>query len=130
MHTQLVVSTIRPDVLVAVQNVYAEAKQGAWTGELTPDVVKDIGVNWTILGHSERRTLLTESSEFIAIKTKNALENGLKVLLCIGEKLEERENGTTMKVCASQLAPVFDIVKPHFFKDMVIAYEPVWAIGK
>src|SRR5690606_11508760 len=103
--------------------------QGAWTGELTPDVVLDAGIPWTILGHSERRKYLEETPEFVAKKTAIALENGLKVILCIGETLTERESGNTMKVCISQLEPVFEVTKKNHFENVVIAYEPVWAIG-
>ena len=96
---------------------------------MTPDVVTDIGIHWTILGHSERRRLLEETPEFVAEKTKVALDNGLKVILCIGETIEERRAGNTLNVCISQLQPVFEGFKPEQLANVVVAYEPVWAIG-
>lgn len=129
MHASYVVEHLRKDIFVAVQNSFIEPKAGAWTGELTPDVIKDIGIHWTILGHSERRQYLKESPDFVAEKTRIALENDLNVILCIGESLESREAGTTMKVCISQLEPVFKAIDLKLLHKMVIAYEPVWAIG-
>ena len=82
------------------------------------------------MGHSERRhTVAAESDELIAEKTKVALANGIKVILCIGELLEDRENGNTMKVCKAQLQAVVDKVEEKDWENIVIAYEPVWAIG-
>lgn len=115
-----------PKVEIAAQNAYNKAS-GAYTGEISAESLKDIGVQWVILGHSERRTILKESDEFIASKTKFALDNGVKVILCIGETLEERKAGATLKVTARQLKAVSDIVKD--WTNIVVAYEPVWAIG-
>lgn len=113
-------------VEVGAQNVFNKGP-GAFTGEIAPQQLKDLGVNWAIIGHSERRTIIKESNEFIADKTKYALDEGVKVILCIGEVLEERENGTTLKVCATQLDAVADKVQD--WSNVVVAYEPVWAIG-
>jgi triosephosphate isomerase len=85
------------------------------------------GVKWAIIGHSERRTIFKESDEFIATKTKVALDAGLSVILCIGETLQERESGVTLGVCTRQLEAVSKIVSD--WSRIVIAYEPVWAIG-
>jgi len=94
---------------------------------MSADVLADMGIKWVILGHSERRSLYGESSEIVAKKTKYALEKGLNVILCIGEKLDEREAGTTNTVLKGQLDPCKDSVKD--WNKVVIAYEPVWAIG-
>lgn len=111
---------------VGAQNVFDKAS-GAYTGEISPDQVKDLGAKWTLTGHSERRTIIKESDDFIAAKTKFALEQGLKVILCIGETLEERKANVTLDVCARQLDAVSKIVSD--WSDIVVAYEPVWAIG-
>uniref|UniRef100_A0A674MNX9 Triosephosphate isomerase n=1 Tax=Takifugu rubripes TaxID=31033 RepID=A0A674MNX9_TAKRU len=111
---------------VAAQNCYKTAK-GAFTGEISPAMIKDCGVNWVILGHSERRHVFGESDELIGQKTAHALENGLGVIACIGEKLDEREGGITEKVVFAQTKVIADNVKD--WSKVVLAYEPVWAIG-
>lgn len=113
-------------VEVSAQNVFDKAS-GAYTGEISPEQLKDLGINWTLTGHSERRTIIKESDEFIADKTKFALDSGVKVILCIGETLEERKAGITIEVCARQLDAVSKIVSD--WSNIVVAYEPVWAIG-
>jgi len=114
------------DVSVAAQNCY-KAKSGAFTGELSPAMIQDCGVNWVILGHSERRNVFGETDQLIGEKVGFALQSGLKVIPCIGEKLEEREAGKTTEVCFNQLAAML----PHItdWSKVVLAYEPVWAIG-
>mmetsp|Transcript_2322 Transcript_2322/g.3964 ORF Transcript_2322/g.3964 Transcript_2322/m.3964 type:complete len:310 (-) Transcript_2322:224-1153(-) len=107
----------------------SEFERGAFTGNITADQIKDMGVNWTLTGHSERRTLFGETDEVVALKTKIALDNGLNVMLCIGEQLEERENGTTDVVNARQLQAVAEKLTEGEWANVVIAYEPVWAIG-
>uniref|UniRef100_A0A8D3D8F6 Triosephosphate isomerase n=1 Tax=Scophthalmus maximus TaxID=52904 RepID=A0A8D3D8F6_SCOMX len=111
---------------VAAQNCYKVAK-GAFTGEISPAMIKDCGVNWVILGHSERRHVFGESDELIGQKTAHALESGLGVIACIGEKLDEREGGITEKVVFAQTKVIADNVKD--WSKVVLAYEPVWAIG-
>ncbi|VVT54731.1 uncharacterized protein SAPINGB_P004223 [Magnusiomyces paraingens] len=113
-------------VEIAAQNSF-DRGDGAFTGEVSVAQIKDVGSTWVILGHSERRTILKESDEFIADKTKYALDNGLKVILCIGETLEERQKDETLTVCNRQLDAV--IAKVSDWSDIVVAYEPVWAIG-
>ncbi len=111
------------------QNVYP-ATHGAFTGEISPAMLKDAGCTHVLTGHSERRALLGESSEFVGQKTAFALEHGLSVVLCIGETLQEREGGKLEAVLGGQLeaglASVTDDVRPD---SLAIAYEPVWAIG-
>lgn len=113
-------------VEISAQNVYTTGS-GAYTGETSANQVLDLGATWTLTGHSERRTIIKESDEFIAEKTKFALEQGLSVILCIGETLEERKSDITLQVCARQLDAVSKIVSD--WSKIVVAYEPVWAIG-
>jgi len=119
----------RADVELAVQNLWKSNKVGAWTGELTVDLVKDFGgIKWAILGHSERRaTVSAESSELIAEEIGTALQEGMSVIACVGEKLEERKAGKTMDIVTEQLFPMLAHIKD--WTNVVIAYEPVWAIG-
>ena len=116
-------------LLVAAQNCFHK-DSGAYTGEISPQMLNDIGINWVILGHSERRHGkdygITESSQVVADKTNYALEQGLSVVLCIGETLEEREGNRTLAVINEQMAFLKSVEK---WDKLVIAYEPVWAIG-
>ncbi|CUA69824.1 triosephosphate isomerase (TIM) [Rhizoctonia solani] len=115
-----------PNIQVAAQNAYTKSS-GAYTGEISPAQLVDAGIPWVILGHSERRTLFGDTDEIVADKTKAALDAGLSVILCIGETLDEREAGITVKVCERQLDAVR--TKVTDWSKIVIAYEPVWAIG-
>lgn len=100
---------------------------GAYTGETSAVMLKDFGLNWVILGHSERRHVFGESDLDVANKVKVALDNDLSVMACIGEKLDEREAGQTDAVNARQLNAIREQVED--WSKIVIAYEPVWAIG-
>ena len=117
---------MRSDFALSAQNVLDKAK-GAFTGEISPDMAKDCGATWSIIGHSERRELFGDSNEVVGAKTAFCLASGLKVMACVGEKKEEREAGTTMDVVSAQLAAIAAQVTD--WTDVVIAYEPVWAIG-
>ena len=112
--------------VVAAQNI-SEFPNGAYTGEVSAEMLKDFGIKWTIIGHSERRTYFHESDEVVAKKVTLALEQELSVILCIGERLEEREAEQTNEVIAKQLAGAKDSISD--WKKIVVAYEPVWAIG-
>jgi len=114
------------NVGVAAQNCYKVAK-GAFTGEIAPAMIKDLGCEWVILGHSERRHVFGESDQLIGEKVKHALESGLKVVPCIGEKLEDRESGKTNDVVFAQMKALLPNITD--WSRVVIAYEPVWAIG-
>lgn len=111
---------------VAAQNCYKVAK-GAFTGEISPAMIRDCGANWVILGHSERRHVFGESDELISQKVEHALSENLGVIACVGEKLDEREAGITEKVVFHQTKAIADHVKD--WSHVVLAYEPVWAIG-
>ncbi|RQM06319.1 hypothetical protein DH86_00001114 [Scytalidium sp. 3C] len=117
---------LRPEIEVAAQNVF-DQPAGAFTGEISVQQLEDSNITWTILGHSERRTILKETDEFVASKTKSALDGGLGVIFCCGESLEEREGGKTIDVVTRQLNAVKARVSD--WSKIVIAYEPIWAIG-
>ncbi|OBT53981.1 triosephosphate isomerase [Pseudogymnoascus sp. 24MN13] len=91
--------------------------------------LKDSNIGWTLIGHSERRVILKESDEFVASKTKNALDQGVRVILCCGESLEQREKGETVSVVTAQLGAVAKAISAEQWANVVIAYEPIWAIG-
>nr|QGQ62219.1 triosephosphate isomerase [Demodex brevis] len=114
------------NIAVSAQNCY-KVKNGAFTGEISPMMLKDIGVHWVILGHSERRHIFGESNQLIAEKVEHALEEGLSVIACIGETLQERESNQTINVLCAQMTALADKIKD--WSKVVIAYEPVWAIG-
>jgi len=111
---------------VAAQNCY-KVEKGAFTGEISPQMIQDMGCNYVILGHSERRNIFREDDQLIGEKVKYALSVGLALIPCIGEKLEERENGKTEEVVFRQLEAIAANVTD--WSRVVIAYEPVWAIG-
>ena len=115
-------------VSVGAQNV-SEHKKGAFTGEVSPGMLHDIGCTYAIIGHSERRALYGETSEQVAAKFQAAQAAGITPILCVGETLEQREAGTTERVIDEQLDAVLDVVGVEAFARAVIAYEPVWAIG-
>jgi len=120
--------SLRKDFKVAAQNAYIKAT-GAFTGEISPAQLADAQIPYVILGHSERRTLFNENSEFVAQKTKVAIDAGLSVILCIGETLVEREAGKCTQVIEAQLQAVVQLTQEADWSKIVIAYEPVWAIG-
>lgn len=104
-------------------------KEGAYTGEVSAPMLSAIGCKWVIIGHSERRQYFGETDETVLKKTVAALEAGLTPIVCLGERLEEREAGSTEAVCAAQLAGGIQGLDAQQFARIVIAYEPVWAIG-
>ncbi len=118
----------RKNMSVGAQNMYFEEK-GAFTGEISPVMLQDLGVTWVIIGHSERRHVFGETDEFIARKIVSALAHELKPIFCIGEKLEQRDAGTTVSVLEDQLSTGLSGVKPEQMEKVTVAYEPVWAIG-
>ncbi|MES9937885.1 MAG: triose-phosphate isomerase [Sedimenticola sp.] len=116
------------DVAWGGQDVSVHAS-GAYTGEISTAMLQDFGCKYAIVGHSERRTYHNESDELVAQKYAAARAAGLVPILCIGETLEEREQGITEEVCARQLDAVIDLEGVDALADGVVAYEPVWAIG-
>jgi triosephosphate isomerase len=115
-------------VFLAGQNMHSELS-GAFTGEISPTMLTDVGCSHVILGHSERRQYFGETDEGVAKKTKVALDNGLLPISCVGETLEEREGGKTMDVVGRQVDAILNAVSAEEAGRVVIAYEPVWAIG-
>ena len=113
------------NIKVGAQNCASEDK-GAYTGEVSPSMLVDAGCEYVILGHSERREYYGETDEIINKKTKLALEKGLKVILCVGETLNDRETGKTFELIKTQTVAGLQGVD---IKNITIAYEPVWAIG-
>lgn len=116
------------NIILGAQNMHFE-KEGAFTGEISPLMLKEFGVRYVIIGHSERRHVFNENDGLINKKIKSALENGLKPIFCVGETLGERENGNTEDVVRSQVNKGLDGIPKKEMKNIVIAYEPVWAIG-
>jgi len=115
-------------IALGAQNMYPD-KEGAFTGEVSPTMLLDLGCKYVILGHSERRHKLGESDSFINQKVECALAAGLNAILCVGETLEQRNAKQTEAVLDSQLSQGLANVPPEFFSRLSIAYEPVWAIG-
>jgi len=113
---------------VGAQNMYYE-KEGAFTGEISPVMIKDCGAAFVLLGHSERRHIFHETDTLINKKIKAALTYGLQPMVCVGELLEERESGKTNIVLESQVKGAFEGLRTEDMKNISIAYEPVWAIG-
>lgn len=129
IYVQQVASIVEgSNIKVGVQNVSAEPK-GAFTGEISISMAQDFGCDYILIGHSERRTLFGETDADVAKKMKAVVDAGLTPVICVGETLEERESGRTEAVIEMQLTSVIDAIGIEAFKNAVIAYEPVWAIG-
>jgi len=127
VHLQLVMNALKTDkIQVAAQNA-SQYTDGAYTGDVSATQVKDFGVNWVILGHSERRKLFGETDKIVAEKVAAALKAGLNVISCIGETLDERKAGQTLAVVTRQIEAIAAVVQD--WSRVVVAYEPVWAIG-
>ncbi|MBN3038449.1 MAG: triose-phosphate isomerase [Candidatus Omnitrophica bacterium] len=116
------------NIKLGAQNVYWE-DSGAYTGEIAPAMLKEIGCTYVIIGHSERRTYFGESNETVNKKIKAALVHGLLPIMCIGERLEEREQGKTFAVLEDHLQGGLEGISADDMLKIIIAYEPVWAIG-
>mmetsp|Transcript_4813 Transcript_4813/g.6604 ORF Transcript_4813/g.6604 Transcript_4813/m.6604 type:complete len:315 (+) Transcript_4813:75-1019(+) len=130
LHLPSVLAGVTSGVQISSQNIAKHAGYGAFTGEITAQMLKEFGVSWCITGHSERRAMEGETSEIVAAKTKLAIDNGLKVIFCCGETLEEREAGKLNDVVlADQCMALKNALTLEDWASVVIAYEPVWAIG-
>ena len=113
---------------VGIQNTFIH-ESGSYTGEVSPKQARSLGVSYTILGHSERRAMFAETDETVNLKVKAALAHDLKPIVCCGESLEERENGTTHQVLDVQIAKAFEEIAEESLNSIIVAYEPIWAIG-
>lgn len=116
------------NILLGAQNVYYQ-DEGAYTGEISASMLQNIGCDYVIVGHSERREFFYESSQEVARKVRQSLLFRIKPIICVGEKLEERESGKAQNVVKEQIEAIFEYLKPHDAGSIVFAYEPVWAIG-
>ena len=116
------------NIQVGAENMYFEEK-GAYTGEISPNMLTDAGVKYVVLGHSERREYFAETNETVNKKMLKAFEHGLTPIMCCGETLEQREQGVTMDFIRQQVKVGFQNVTADQAKTAVIAYEPIWAIG-
>lgn len=113
---------------IGAQNMH-EKDSGAYTGEISAIMLKSTGVDYVIIGHSERRQYFNETDESVNAKVLKALETDLKPIICVGETLEQRENGTTHNVLDIQVTKALENVNANQISDVIIAYEPIWAIG-
>ena len=116
------------EITVAAQNMH-QATNGAYTGEISANMLKSIGIDTVILGHSERRAYFGETDELLAEKVKAALQNQMTIIFCFGEELKDRKTSNHFSVVASQLTKGLFHIKEGDWKNVVLAYEPVWAIG-
>ena len=116
------------NINLGAQNMHFE-ESGAYTGEIAPSMLKELGVKYVIIGHSERRAYFGETDEIVNKKVKKALEHNIVPILCIGESLEERELDITIELVRIQVKKAFDGISKEDAKKVVIAYEPIWAIG-
>ena len=116
------------NIHIGAQNMNREEK-GAYTGEISGQMLKSIGVEYVIIGHSERRQYFAETDETVNKKIKSALANGLKPIVCVGETLEQREAGQTEQIVTSQIEKAFKDIPASSLEQIIIAYEPIWAIG-
>ncbi len=116
------------DFRVCAQNMHYEDK-GAFTGELSSDMLLEVGVDTVIIGHSERRTYYNETDESVNLKIKKALSKNLLPIVCVGETLEEREANKQEEKCKTQIIKAFDNIDASHAEKVVVAYEPIWAIG-
>jgi len=128
-HLWPVAEAVKGSVVSLSAENCADKEKGAYTGEVSAAMLASAGCEYTILGHSERRQYYGETDEKLVEKTKLALANGLKVILCVGENLEEREAGKHFDVCEAQIKNVLYNFTSEEMANIVIAYEPVWAIG-
>lgn len=116
------------NIKIGAQNMHFEEK-GAFTGEISPLMLKELDMDYVVIGHSERRQYFNETNETVNKKVLKALEVGIGPILCVGETLEERESGNTKDVCKVQVEKALENVSKEDLAKVVIAYEPVWAIG-
>eukprot|EP00941_MAST-03F_sp_MAST-3F-sp1_P003346 g3346.t1 len=136
LHIHLVKTLLKVPISLSAQNISSDSGYGPYTGELTAELFQDMGCEWTLAGHSERRRRRSvhklghdEASDSVAKKTRHALNCGLKVIVCIGETLADRKAGATMGVLYLQLDAIRKAIRTEDWANIVLAYEPVWAIG-
>ena len=116
------------NIKIGAQNMHWE-ESGAYTGEVSAEMLKSVGVEYVIIGHSERRQYFAETDETVNQKIKSALAVGLKPIVCVGETLEQREAGVTEQIITSQVEKAFEGISATDLDKIIVAYEPIWAIG-
>ena len=116
------------NIKIGAQNMHFEEK-GAYTGEISAKMLKSINVEYVIIGHSERRQYFNETDETVNLKIKSALANNLKPIVCVGETLQQREEGKTTEIIKNQIKQAFNDLTNEQVRNIIIAYEPIWAIG-
>lgn len=116
------------DIKLGAQNMHFE-ESGAYTGEISPTMLQEIGVDYVVLGHSERRQMFNETDETVNKKVKSAVKHGIKPIVCVGETLEQKEAGKEKEVVKEQIEGALEGLSGEDIKDLVVAYEPIWAIG-
>lgn len=116
------------NIRLGAQNMHWE-DSGAYTGEISPLMLKEIGIDYCIIGHSERRQYFSETDETVNNKIKSALKHGIRPIVCVGETLEQREKSIEKEIVKDQVLKAFEDIEGEQLKDIVIAYEPIWAIG-
>lgn len=116
------------NIKIGAQNMHYE-ESGAYTGEVSGRMLKSLGVEYVIIGHSERRQYFNETDEIVNKKVKAALNSGLKPIICIGETLEERESGKTVDIITNQIEEALKDITEEEIENIIVAYEPIWAIG-
>lgn len=121
-------ATKHTDISIGAQNLYYK-ECGAFTGEISTKMLKDMTIEYAIIGHSERRQYFNETDEVVNLKVKSALQYGIKPILCVGETLEQREKGIQNEIISIQIINALKAVNQEQIKNVIIAYEPVWAIG-
>lgn len=126
--TTAIEATKGTNIQIGAQNMYFE-ESGAYTGEIAPNMLTDIGVNYVIIGHSERREYFAETDDAVNKKVKKAFEHGITPIICCGESLTQREQGVTIDFIRQQIKIAFLDVTKEEARQAVIAYEPIWAIG-
>lgn len=126
---QAELSNANRTIYTVAQNVSSIAGTGAYTGEVSAELLKDHHINCVIIGHSERREIFGETAQILNEKVKHALTAGLTIIYCVGESLEQRENGQAEQVVLQQICDLATVVQTQQWQHIVIAYEPIWAIG-
>ena len=116
------------NIKIGAQNMHQEEK-GAYTGEVSAEMLKSIGVEYVIIGHSERRQYYNETDKSVNEKIKSALKNGLKPIVCVGETLEQKEEGKTEEIITKQVELALEGLEKEQVEKVIVAYEPIWAIG-
>lgn len=128
-NTQAELKDAGRQILTVAQDLSRIAGMGAYTGEVSAELLKDSQINFVLIGHSERREIFGDTPDIVQAKVKNALAAGLTVIYCVGESLDQRENGQAEQVVLQQICDIASVVEAGQWSNIVIAYEPIWAIG-